>query len=53
MMVQGKIPWKDPEVILQYAHLFEESQVDGDLLLQLSEDMPSDDIEMPNSIFLG
>ena len=32
----------------QYADSFEESRVDGDLLLQLSEDMLREDIEMRN-----
>ena len=50
MMVQGKIPYKDHDVILQYAYLFVESLVDGDLLLQFSEDMPSKDIKMSNGI---
>ena len=53
MMVQGKIPKKDPEMTLQYANSFEESRVNSDLLLQLSEDLSSKDIEMPNGIFLG
>jgi len=34
----------------QYADSFEESRVDGDLLLQLSEDMLREDIEMRNGI---
>ena len=46
MMVQGKIPKKDPEMTLQYANSFEESRVNSDLLLQLSEDLSSKDIEM-------
>ena len=45
-MVQGKIPKKDPEMTLQYANSFEESRVNSDLLLQLSEDLSSKDIEM-------
>ena len=34
----------------QYADSFEESRVDGDLLLQLSEEMLREDIEMRNGI---
>lgn len=34
----------------QYAESFEESRVDGDLLLQLSEEMLREDIEMRNGI---
>lgn len=34
----------------QYADSFEDSRVDGDLLLQLSEEMLREDIEMRNGI---
>ena len=48
--VQDVREWVKQIGFPQYADSFEESRVDGDLLLQLSEDMLREDIEMRNGI---